>query len=119
MAMFRLDFEEWHELFLAAQMVPVEERRPCLNTAILGIATLIAQYHVAHPDETTPVLQSGAHDCASAECQKALDAAAAMIQAGGDPFMVSVDDDPHGDRLDEINGRLVAIQAFLEDEDKS
>ncbi len=48
-----------------------------------------------------------------------LDAAAAMIQAGGDPFMVSVEDDPHGDRLDEINGRLVAIQAFLEDEDKT
>jgi hypothetical protein len=86
-----LDFEEWLSLFVAASKVPEEDRRPCLATALLGVASALRQFNLAHPDETTEALASGQHDCGVAECQKALDAVTKAFGEGHDPFGVVVD----------------------------
>lgn len=107
MATFRLDFEEWHELYLAAVAVPEEERRPCLQTAILGLAAVLSECNQANPNETALVLSEGMHHCEKAECQKALETAVAALATGVDPFDASARDD---DVIAEIRERLSGIE---------
>jgi len=108
MPSFRLDFEEWHELFLAAMAVPEEEQRPCLKTAILGLTRVLTECHRENPDEVKPVLDEGLHHCEKAECQKALQTAIEVLAGGADPFDARATDE------DDVQARLIAIEEKID-----
>lgn len=111
MPTFRLDFEEWHELYLAAQAVPQEERRPCLDTAIFGLARVLEECAREDPKLAAAISKDGAHTCEVAECQKARDAALAALASGFDPFEATAVDD---DGLAEIRERLTTIETKID-----
>lgn len=93
MPTFCLDFEEWHELYLAAHAVPEEERRPCLQTAMLGLERVLSECTLANPETAQAILKDGAHACEVAECQEALDSAMSALASGTDPFEATATED--------------------------
>ena len=114
MPTFRLDFEEWHELYLAAQAVPENERRPCLATAILGLERVLSECTVEDPDTATAIMKEGAHACDVTECQKALESALAALASGVDPFEATATEEEEDDVIDRLNTIETKIDRLLE-----
>jgi hypothetical protein len=97
-ARIHLDLEEWQALYEAAADVPKERRRPCLQTALLGIGAALGAPRVMH-------------DCESNECPQAHAAALQAIAAGEDPFMLEMDGDEHVPSvLVDVLDRLAALE---------